>query len=244
MLLPGTFLGVWNLLAISSHRSIEIVSAAWIQAHGHAQIFGWIGTFILGIGYYSIPKLRRMKPFALWAPWASLLMWGLGVTLRWTAGVYEWHWRVLLPLSAGLEIAAFLIFFLMVSSHRSPSETQAGKLDAWILVIMAGCVGWLSALIMNFASATFLAFRTVAPVLPHGFDQRFLVLETWGFLVPFIWGFSAKWLPIFLGLRALRSRHLLWAVGLNSAGVIAALFGSICSQAFFYWPQLSPRSTP
>jgi uncharacterized protein involved in response to NO len=232
MLLPGTFLGVWNLLAISSHHSIEIVSAAWIQAHGHAQIFGWIGTFILGIGYYSVPKLRRMKPFALWAPWTSLLMWGSGVTLRWTAGVYEWHWRVLLPLSAGLEIAAFLIFFLMVSGHRSPSETQAGKLDAWILVIMAGCVGWLSPLIMNFASATFVAFRAAAPVLPHGFDQRFLVLETWGFLVPFIWGFSAKWLPIFLGLRALRSRHLLWAVGLNSAGVIAALFGFNLASSF------------
>jgi len=47
MLLPGTFLGVWNLLAISSHRAADSVSAAWIQAHGHAQIFGWIGTFIL-----------------------------------------------------------------------------------------------------------------------------------------------------------------------------------------------------
>ena len=65
MLLPGTFLGVWNLMAISSRRSAESVSAAWIQAHGHAQIFGWIGTFILGIGFYSIPKLRRMKSFAL-----------------------------------------------------------------------------------------------------------------------------------------------------------------------------------
>ena len=60
MLLPGTFLGVWNLLAISSHRAANSVSPAWIQAHGHAQIFGWIGTFILGIGFYSIPKLRRM----------------------------------------------------------------------------------------------------------------------------------------------------------------------------------------
>ena len=52
MLLPGTFLGVWNLLAISSHHATDSVSAAWIQAHGHAQIFGWIGTFILGIGFY------------------------------------------------------------------------------------------------------------------------------------------------------------------------------------------------
>src|SRR5262249_894443 len=59
MLLPGTFLGAWNLVTISSHRAAGTASAAWIQAHGHAQIFGWIGTFILGIGYYSIPKLRR-----------------------------------------------------------------------------------------------------------------------------------------------------------------------------------------
>src|SRR5208282_5120500 len=62
MLLPGTFLGVWNLLAISSSRAANSVLPTWIQAHGHAQIFGWIGTFILGIGFYSIPKLRRILP--------------------------------------------------------------------------------------------------------------------------------------------------------------------------------------
>src|SRR5213595_958168 len=49
MLLPGTFLGVWNLLTISSHRAAGTASAGWIQAHGHAQIFGWIGTFDSGI---------------------------------------------------------------------------------------------------------------------------------------------------------------------------------------------------
>ena len=83
MLLPGTFLGVWNLLAISSHRAADSVSAAWIQAHGHAQIFGWIGTFILGIGFYSIPKLRRLNSFALSAVWSSWALWTSGVTLRW-----------------------------------------------------------------------------------------------------------------------------------------------------------------
>jgi len=67
MLLPGTFLGVWNLLTISSHRAANSVSPAWIQAHGHAQIFGWIGSFILGIGFYSIPKLRRLGSFGSYA---------------------------------------------------------------------------------------------------------------------------------------------------------------------------------
>lgn len=224
MLLPGTFLGLWNLLTISSHRAVGTASAAWIQAHGHAQIFGWIGTFILGIGYYSIPKLRRAKPFALWQPWASWALWTIGVSLRWLSGVYETGWRIIMPLSAALELIAFSIFLAAVSGHR-PEKAGEAKLDEWILVVIAGCAGWLVSLLLNFAAAVFLAVRGASPVLPHSFDQRFLVLQTWGFLVPFVWGFSAKWLPVFLGLRPARSRLLLRAVMLNTIGVLAAMFG-------------------
>jgi hypothetical protein len=95
MLLPGTFLGVWNLIAISSRQSTQTVSSAWIQAHGHAQIFGWIGTFILGIGFYSIPKLRRLNSFALSAVYTAWGLWTTGVTTRWICTVYNWHWRTL-----------------------------------------------------------------------------------------------------------------------------------------------------
>src|SRR3954454_12583086 len=87
MLLPGTFLGVWNLVSISSRRAAESVTPSWIQAHGHAQVFGWIGSFILGIGFYSIPKLRRLEPFALGPAWICWAMWTIAVALRWTANV-------------------------------------------------------------------------------------------------------------------------------------------------------------
>src|SRR5690242_3268049 len=96
MLLPGTFLGVWNLISISGNRAANAISPAWIQAHGQAQVFGWIGTFILGIGFYSIPKMRRAQAFAMWEAWACWAMWTLGVLLRWMAAVYEIHWRTLL----------------------------------------------------------------------------------------------------------------------------------------------------
>src|ERR1051326_5326428 len=224
MLLPGTFLGLWNLITISSHRAAGTASSAWIQAHGHAQIFGWIGTFILGIGYYSIPKLRRAKPFALWAPWTSWALWVAGVTLRWIVGVYEWHWRVLLPISAVLELSAFLVFFVTISGHRA-GDKRDSKLDGWILVVIAGSLGWLASLLINLLAAVFLSFRAESPVLPHSLDQRFLVLQTWGFLVPFVWGFSAKWLPVFLGLKTVRTRGLLRTVVVNTFGVIAAMFG-------------------
>jgi len=59
MLLPGTFLGVWNLLKIADQRTLATLSDTWIQAHGVAQIFGWVGSIILGIGMYSIPKVRH-----------------------------------------------------------------------------------------------------------------------------------------------------------------------------------------
>ena len=224
MLLPGTFLGVWNLLAISSRHAANSVSAGWIQAHGHAQIFGWIGTFILGIGFYSIPKLRRMNPFALWAAWLCWALWSSGVTLRWLTGVYQWQWRLALPVSAALEVVAFVIFFHSVSGHK-PQDSGKPKLDEWVLVVVAAAVGLLLTLLVNLGAALFLAFRGISPDLPTEFDQRFLVLETWGFLVPFVWGFSAKWLPVFLGLRPVRGRVLLLAVAVNSGGVIAAMMG-------------------
>ena len=224
MLLPGTFLGVWNLLAISSRHATNSVSAGWIQAHGHAQIFGWIGTFILGIGFYSIPKLRRMNPFALRAAWVCWVLWTLGVSLRWLTGVYQWQWRVVLPVSAALELLAFAIFFHSVSGHR-PQDSGKQKLDEWVGVVIVAAVGLLLTLLVNLGAALFLAYRGVSPDLPTEFDQRFLVLETWGFLVPFVWGFSAKWLPVFLGLRAVRGRVLLLAVAVNSVGVIAAMTG-------------------
>lgn len=62
MLLPGTFLGVWNLISISQGHRTESISQAWIQAHGQAQIFGWIGSFILGIGFYSLTKMKKNRP--------------------------------------------------------------------------------------------------------------------------------------------------------------------------------------
>jgi hypothetical protein len=255
MLLPGTFLGVWNLLAISSRRAANSVSPAWIQAHGHAQIFGWIGTFILGIGFYSLPKLRRVHTFELSVEWVTWGLWTSGVTLRWLTNIYQWHWRVFLPLSAALELVAFVIFFRTVSRHR-PQHSGKEKLEEWIFVVIAGSVGLLLTLLVNLGATLFLARSGTSPEVPASFDQSLLVLETWGFLVPFVWGFNAKWLPIFLGLRPVKGRALLLAVALNSLGVlvaflsrtrVAALFllAGITFAAYalglFEWPERPPK---
>lgn len=233
MLLPGTFLGVWNLMQISGRESAASVSPAWLQAHGHAQVFGWIGSFILGIGFYSIPKLRGVARAATAGAWVCWSLWTVGVAARWFANVYAWGWRALLPISGVFEIAAFAIFLHAVSQHR-PEDSGKSKMEPWVWVVMAASAGLLLVLLANLAACFYLAVRGGSPALPHAADQRYLVLVAWGFLVPFVWGFSSKWMPVFLGLKPVRFSFIFWALGMNCAGILMAFFGwGAAATAFF-----------
>lgn len=222
MLLPGTFLGVWNLISITNHHAADTISAPWIQAHGHAQIFGWIGSFILGIGFHSLPTVRRR--FTLSAGWTCFGLWTSGVLLRWVTNVYLWHWRVFLPASALMELAAFLLFFRAVSQHE---PTGKSKMEPWVWVVVAATVGFLGTLVFNAWTAVELAMYGASPAIPPALDQKFLMLCAWGFLVPFVWGFSAKWLPIFLGLRDTDFQLLAVALAVNVIAVLFALAGQM-----------------
>src|SRR5215472_8059379 len=200
MLLPGTFLGVWNLISISGNHGVA-VSTTWIQAHGHAQIFGWIGTFILGIGFYSIPKMAAREAPSISAGWAAWLLWSAGVLLRWTTGIYQWHWRIALPASAALEMCAFLIFLVKVRGHRASPSGARPAMPVWILSVLIGTISLGLSLLMNLMMAAYLGVYGITPAFPAVFESRLLAMLTYAFIVPTVWGFSARWLPVFLGLR-------------------------------------------
>jgi uncharacterized protein involved in response to NO len=232
LVLPGTFLGVWNLISISGRHSLAGLSPSWLQAHGHAQIFGWLGTFIIGIGYYSLVKMGRIMPFAVTRGWASWALWTSGVTLRWVANVSEWNWRVLLPVSAALQLTGFLIFFATVSGHRSRpapgpevSASPRTQIETWMMLIIASSAGFLLALLMNQVESIHLAMTGTHPEIPHWLDQRYLFLAAWGFPVLAVWGFNARWLPVFLGLRKPFEGGLMTALGACGCGIAAALLG-------------------
>jgi len=225
MLLPGTFLGVWNLISISSAHA-GTISIAWIQAHGHAQIFGWIGTFILGIGFYSIPKMIRGRAQSSLRGWIAWLLWTSGVLLRWASGFYHLYWRVLLPVSAMLELTAFAIFLYSVRSHRPTSPgNKNDRRPVWIISVLIGTAGFGIALLLNLIVAMDVSSFGTGPAFPLVFEARFLDLVSYGFIVPTVWGFSARWLTVFLGLKPLNERALRYALLLSSAGVLLAVTG-------------------
>ena len=139
--------------------------------------------------------------------------------IRWLSNIYAWHWRILVPLSAAMEVLAFLLFFRAVSSHRSRAGTPK-PWEAWLFVVIAATLGLLASLVLNLSACIQLALNANSLAFPHEFDQRYLIVSTWGFLVPMVWGFSSRWLIVFMGLRPLRSVLLLVALALNTAGVV------------------------
>jgi len=214
MLLPGTLAGVVNLLTISASHTPRAADAGWIQAHGHAQIFGWLGTFILGIGYYAIPRLR-LAAWSRRAAWVTYGLWTAGVAMRWAVGTWPpSHWRPLFIAASLFELAAVAIF--CVSVFFAKRRVVEEKWRASILLIAAGGFG----MFVSVAAGAWMSFRIDAPLFPFEFNQRYLALITWGFAVPFVWGFSTRWLPPLLGLRKTRQGWLLPSLGLVIAGVM------------------------
>jgi hypothetical protein len=231
MLFPGTILGVANLIAISAGQTAGAISHGWVQAHGHAQIFGWIGTFIIGIGYRTLPSSLRRRLFGVDEAWISLGLWACGALMRWAVGVGAPGWRALLVGAALFELAGFGLFLRATAKHRPSGGARPG---AWALVVIGGSGGLLLALLLQAKLALEAALWGDAPEFAADGNARFLVVAVWGFVLPFVWGFTARWVTTMLGLAEPRARHLLWAYLTSLAGVALSLAGwdALASGAF------------
>jgi hypothetical protein len=227
MALPGTLLGFSNLVAISAHHGLGTLSPAWMEGHGHAQMFGWIGSFILGIGFYSQPARGKS---VLRIPLTCFVLWTSGVALRWFANIYAWHWRALFVVSASAELLTVLLFLSAARHHKLPDsgETKSKpRIEPWMISVFLGTAGLLAGVIFNFVECLRLAIAGTSESFPHTLDQRYLVILGWGFLAPTVWGFSARWLPTFLGIGQPRGRLFRYALLIDAVAVTAAVCGLV-----------------
>lgn len=226
MALPGTLLGFSNLLAISAHHGLGTLPAAWIEGHGHAQMFGWIGSFILGIGFYSQPARGKS---VLRLPLTCFVLWTTGVALRWFANIYGWHWRTLFAVSASAELLALLLFLSAARHHKLPAsaETRKPHMELWMISVLLGTAGLLAGVVVNLIECLRLAIAGTIQSFPHALDQRYLVILGWGFLAPTVWGFSARWLPTFLGVGQPHERLFRYALLLDVVAIVTALCGCV-----------------
>jgi uncharacterized protein involved in response to NO len=222
--LPGTLLGVWNLLNISEHHSAAAPATAWIQAHGQAQLFGWVGTFILGISLYVLPKFRGRSLRSFGRAWIVWALWTMGVGWHWLGVVYAWHWREALIGSALLEIVAYAltlrVLFAPGRAGRPGSKSVPEDLGSWLGIF--GFVGLGLTLAANLVLSLQVALHGSSPAYPLVGDRIFLLLALWAFVAPVAWGYSTRFVTIFLGLEQPIRRAASWlGLGILAIAVLS-----------------------
>lgn len=86
ILTAGASWGAYLLWSIGFAGSFTEVSVHHVNAHGHAQIYGWVGLFIMGFGYRMFPTLWRTTLVAPRLAILALALMLFGIVFR-TAGM-------------------------------------------------------------------------------------------------------------------------------------------------------------
>lgn len=214
--------------------ALGILPGAWwgpvVQAHGHAQLFGWVGLMVLGMGLYFLPRLygTRLQGVSR-APYAFGLL-ASGIVLRVivqpmlgfnffndvTEQIGQWLWA----LSAGLELVGILLLGSMLRLTKQAAKPLNTKSPAYatepfmriallslFLALLVKAVGVWNATVQNKS--------TVAP----SFENIIITLMLYGLAVPMAMVFSTRTLPLFLRLappprNELRKLALVYGIGL------------------------------
>lgn len=154
-------------------------------------------------------------------------LWVCGVAMRWGTNIYSWDWRTLAPVSAALEVVAVLIFLAAARHHKLPegAKGERPRMEMWMVSVLVGTAALLGGVVLNLVECVRLALAASQISFPHALDQRYLILLGWGFLVPTVWGFSARWFPAFLGINAPDAKLMQLALGMNVIGVLCGVCG-------------------
>lgn len=222
----GATWGAYLLLRIAFLGSFRAAGLHEVNAHGHAQIFGWVGLFVMGFAYQAFP---RFKHTTLWQPGLAIASFWLmlaGLVARSLAEPFVGTWPGLASLVtvAGLaEVCAIGIFTAVIVATLRSAEKPLAPYDWYIL----SALGWF------LVQAIFDVCYTAA-TLQAGPDDLLPLIATWqgplreiqihGFAMLMILGVSQRIFHSFYGLpepSARLSRCILVLLNLALVGELA-----------------------
>src|SRR6188508_1763803 len=222
VLTVGAAWGAWLLLQIGAAGRFTGASLHQVNAHGHAQVFGWVGLFVMGFGYQMFPALwqrRLLAPRLVPAVFAAMLA---GVAIRTVAmAAVGARWAVPAVVAGGaLEIAAITAFAVQLGltwrasfARRQPYLRYVAAALAFFVPQAMFCV-WhtLNTLTAVDRRALIWSVATYQAVLRD--------LQIHGFVLLMVLGVSIQILPRFYGVPEVSSRRARLAWGLILGGVV------------------------
>lgn len=225
ILTAGATLGASMLFLYGlRHTFTSLDLFAPIQAHANAQVYGWVGLFVMGFACQGLPRFKFVR---LWRPdlanLSFLLMVG-GLALRMGAA-WPWAGQIATGLAgACLEAAAALVFLVVIARTLRDSRSK-DDWDPYVLLSLA-----------SFAAVALLepaVFWFTRPGIPSDvligrvadFMGPYRNVQLLGFAGLMILGVSQRILPTAFGFRRPGKRAMQVALVLLVAGLALDLLG-------------------
>lgn len=203
ILTVGALWGAITLAMIAAQRSFFQYPFRFTLAHAHAQIFGWVGFFVMGFAYAAFPRFKYTR---LWRPdLANLSFWLMagGIIAQVVAEVLEKTGPILaLGIAAGLVQSAAITIFVMVILRTLRQSTQPAEVhDRYIVASLV--YFWIQGLfnpvffwLVGTANTPELFLRRIAT-----WDVPYRDIQLLGFATLMIFGVSQRFLPHAYGLK-------------------------------------------
>jgi iron-sulfur cluster repair protein YtfE (RIC family) len=222
----GCVYGAFILFYMGIQHSLYAVPKVLIETHGHTQIFGWVGLFIMGVSYFILPRFYAVRIYSGKLANLSFYCMVVGIFLVFT-------YRTLLPLNnhsffkililSGclLEVAAVLMFLIVAMKTILSAEKQ--ELETYETFLISG---YLWFLIMTVAHAGIVLYMLNADktVFPHAAIYPLRHIQVMGFITLVIFGVVSRTLPAFLGLKTPNAKiNLIIMFMLNASVIVRAV---------------------
>jgi hypothetical protein len=226
----GAAWGAYLLLRIAWVGSFTAAGLHEVNAHGHAQIFGWVGLFVMGFAYQAFPRFKhttlshpRLAHATLWLLLVGLacrsVLEPLAVSLPWLVGPAV--------AASALEVVAIVLFaWVIVETWR-----RSGKPLAFYDWYIVNGLAWF------IIQAVYESIYLAATLAATDREQLLRLVATWqaplrdiqihGFALLMILGVSQRLFHHFYGLPAPSPRVsrvaltlLNWAIAGEVAGLV------------------------
>lgn len=223
ILTAGATLGASMLLLYGLRHSFTSLDLfAPIQAHANAQVFGWVGLFVMGFACQGLPRFKFVRLWRTDLANLSFVLMLVGLTLRMGAA-WPWAGQTALGLAGGCLEAASAVLFVVVIARTLRESRSRDEWDKYVVGSLAcfAIIALLEPVVFWLTRPGLEAERLIARVAT--FMGPYRNLQLLGFAGLIILGVSQRILPTAFGFRQPGKRAANVAFVLLTAGLAVDL---------------------
>jgi hypothetical protein len=223
ILTAGATLGASMLFLYGlRHTFTSLDLFAPIQAHANAQVFGWVGLFVMGFACQGLPRFKFVR---LWRPDLanlSFLLMLAGLTLRMGAA-WPWAGQTAIGLAGGVLEAAAAVLFVAVIARTLQDSRSRDDWDKYVVfsLVSFAIVALLEPVMFWITRPGIESERLIGRIAT--FMAPYRNLQLLGFAGLIILGVSQRILPTAFGFRTPGKRAVNAAFVLLAAGLVVDL---------------------